>query len=430
MSPSRRTLLKASLPVALGGAGLGYWQRRRIGRRDDLEALEQTAALETPSVDEPLIVPSEVVQAGYEDARDHLEQTEELANEVPEDTTIRGLEGPLNDASEGLEANPPAEMETDGERRGALESYRSAIANSGQGRGLIITETHDTASAHEDFQERLDEAKAVDADLEISYTGDAFTTAIVQYGVLDERVTRASERLERTDERMSELEEPTPGEWSTVGKKRFELDTANRYTQALDGADLTGAFDSGYDALVDRTESVIDETSFDLEEDVRNYAFVLVRSVIDAERTAESAHGSGHYARAIRDQSQALVVAKALEVLADVPADSNIWNEHASDLPSTGAELLAAFEEAKTELEAAIAAVGDDPLGRWLLEEATWNLDGVQSRVERLREDVRSDEDDEWERRIIGMSIRCRRSQAYWAAVPAVLERVQSFDPT
>ncbi len=429
MSPSRRALLKASVPVALGGAGLGYWQRRRIRRRDDLEALERTAALETPCVDEPLIVPDEVVQAGYEDAHTHLEQTEELADEVPEETEVTGLDRRLDQTVEALEGNPPAEMDTDSDRQEALESYRLAMANSGSARGSIIVETEDEADAREIIRDRLDELEAICDDLEISYTGASFTTAIVQYGVVDEWVGQAAERLSRVDDRTIQREEPNPVNWETLAMGRFDLETAARQAEALEGRDVSDAFDSGYESLADRTGSIVDEAPFELEDDVNTYALGVWQGIWDAERPAENAHESGRFARALRDQTQALVIAKTLEEFGDVP-ESRAWGGREADIPSTGDELLEATTTAVADLEAAIGAAGDDPLGRWLLEESVRNLTSVQSSADRLREGVRSIAAADWTRQLAHATLRSRRAGTYATAVPEVLERVQSFDPT
>ena len=428
MSPSRRTLLKAGVPVALGGAGLGYWQRRRIRRRDDLEPLEEAAALETPTVGEPVATSDAIVQAGHEDARAHLEHTEELAADVPEETTVPGLERRLDQAADGLEANPPGAAETDGDRLETLQSYRLAMANSGSARGAISIETQEEDGAREALRVLVDEATAVRDALEISYEGDPFTTAIVQYGAVDQRVTSASSRLGRLDDRTISREEPNPVHWESVAVSRFDLETAARYLEELDGPELTEALESGYESLADRTESIVEETEFVLEDDVRNYTTTVWRHLWDSERPAENAHESGRVARALRDQSQALAIAHTLEEFVDVP-EFRAWDEREEDVPRTGVALHEAAAAAAVELEDTLEVVGDDPLGRLLLEEPARDLENVQSRADRLRDDVRSIADDDWTRRIAQSALRCRRAGAYAAAVPGVLDEVRAFDP-
>ncbi|MFC3958985.1 hypothetical protein [Halovivax cerinus] len=214
MRLGRRTLLKVAGGVGLGGAGVAYWQRRWLWRRDDLDAIETTLDVAVPTVSNPVTVTDTHLDAAYSWAREHVKSTEREFTKSDEAGSKR-----LENANEYLAGNGPDEIGDCAARHEALTQYMLAVASSAMARGYHL-ETEDgppsdeLETVHETLGDELDAAAP-------RYAGESFTGTVVRAGHADARCETAASQHSRVADYMSDDRFSNMVTWEVVETGRF-----------------------------------------------------------------------------------------------------------------------------------------------------------------------------------------------------------------
>ncbi|AGB14926.1 hypothetical protein Halru_0280 [Halovivax ruber XH-70] len=419
MRPSRRTVLKVAGGVGLGGAGVAYWQRRWLRRRDDLDAIETTLDVTVPTVPNPVTVTDAHLDAAYSWAREHVETTE---REFPESEVGSNR---LEHATEDLTGQAPDEVDDGAARHEALTQYTLAVSSSAMARGYPV-ETEDQPpsdeleAAHETLSDDLD---AVDP----RYAGESLTGTVVQAGHADSRWATAASNHSRAADYLADDRFSHDVTWETVEIGRFELDNAEWFREGLatdDAVDRTAALEDCDERLAEHIESATDGVQWEYEPNVYARAYDRWRGVqMDHLGQPDHARDVGRVALVVLIQAERATVAETLAEFDDVPG----WGgsrDVDTELLDDAAELVAEKRAASDRLAATADAVGSDPLGAHLLRQAIQNVEQADSSLDRLRENVRSDDSEQWQAELDRAALQYRGAAADADAIPTIVSLV------
>ncbi|WP_290817425.1 hypothetical protein [Halovivax sp.] len=420
MRPRRRTLLKVAGAVGLGGGGVAYWQRRRIRRRDDLDAIETALDVPLPTVPDPVTVTADHLEASYSWAREHVDTTE---RNLPESEAEGSRH--LENANEYLAGRSPGEVDDGDERHDALGAYRVAVASSATARGQYAetddgSPSDDLQRAHETLGDELDA-------FESTYADESLTRTVVQVGHVESLVGTAASRHSRAGDFVTNEQHRNSVAWETVETGRFALHDAERFLEALesdDAPDRAADLEDRYDRLDERIESATDGVEWEYEPDVQSQAYerwIDVRS--DHFGEPESSRDDGRLARAVSIQAERATVAETLDEFDDVPGWRDLGDVDV-ELIDDAAELVDEKRTVRERLEATADAVGSDPLGAHLLRRAIRGIERTDSTLDRLRDDVRSYDSAAWQYELDRAALRYRGGVADADAIPDVVEIV------
>lgn len=421
MCPRRRTLLKAGGAIGLGG-GIAYWQRRRIRRLDDLNAIRRTLDMPVPTVSDPVIVTADHLDAAYSWARQHVERTaDELPDSQAEDS------GPLERAKEHLADAVPSEVEED-ERRDALEKYEHAVIDSAGVRGRHIesgqrSPSDELQTARQRLGEELD-------DFDLTYAGDLLTRVVVQAAHVESLIGDAKSRYSQAADYMADEDLATPVAWKGVETGRFLLFNVEQFLEVFE-TDGTQRWNTDLEDLVDRLEQRIESATggvqWELDSDIPSFAYhrwVDVRADIFSE--PQELLDDGEPAQAVLAQAEYATVAETLTEFDDFPRPRNM-DDIDIELVDDAEDLLTEKRTAKKRLDAAVDAVGSDPLGRYLLRQATERLERADTTLDRLRSDVNSENDTQWQNQLDRTALEYRGVAADAEVIPDTVALIRDF---
>lgn len=424
MRPRRRTLLKVVGTVGFGGAGVAYWQRRPIRRRDDVDAIETALDVPVPTVPDPVTVTADHLDASYSWAREHVETTE---RELPEPDAQDSRH--LQNASEYLANNPPDSIDDGDERHETLDGYRIVVARSATARGHHF-ETDDgrpsdeLQTAHETLGNELDA-------FEPTYADESLARTVVQAGHAESLAGNAASRHSRAADFVADDRYRNSVAWETVETGRHRLHDAEWFLEVLetdDAADRTTDLEDRYDRLADRIETATDEVEWEYEPDVSSHAYDRWLDVrLDHFSEPEDSRDAGRLARAVLIQAEFATVAATLSAFEDVPGRRELDGIEV-DLIEGANELVDEKRAAREQLETTVDAVGSDPLGEHLLRQAVRRVERADSTLDRLRDDVRSYDSAEWQRRLDRAALRYRGGAADAGAIPDIVELIGDED--
>ncbi|GAB6880630.1 hypothetical protein JCM17823_29040 [Halorubrum gandharaense] len=418
--PSRRALL-AALGAAGTVGGIGFWQRRRLRRREELTTLETVRDVELQSEPdtELLTVTPDHVAASYDRAHEHLQETLDYLGDDPPSH----MERHVDRARERLDDTPPDEQPDDAAREAALDTYRLAVASSATARGGVLDHGRDSPSdelreAHDALVSALDAADP-------GYPGERLTRTVVQCGEVDDLLGSASTAEQRVRERY--LDDAGTVAWERVEVARCRVYDAEQLVEPLGGPERADALASAFEALAERTKANADPIDFTYDGDVPNHASDRWMSAQLSGGGPENAADDGRYAAAVREQAERAAVAATLDAFTEYPSYRRL---HEMDEPAPGdaSEVLAVKRDAVEAVAEALDEVGGDPLGNQLLGTTMSTVERGDRRVDRLIEEVQSYDDDEWNEQIYRALITYRGAALEAEAVPGIVEVVAAVD--
>ncbi|CAI50135.1 uncharacterized protein NP_4088A [Natronomonas pharaonis DSM 2160] len=425
MSPRRRTVLAAvgSTAAALS-AGVGYWQRHRLRRRDETDAIEAALGIDPPAVETSVAVTDAHLHASYSRARDHIEETASLLDSAADASGTqhsRRARAQLDDAHEDLDASRPSELTDDEVPLEILTTYRLAIAGSAWARSVV----HD-GSAGPPSEALHDASEALRADLdgiEPQYRGSSLSAAVVQCGEADEMCAVAASRASRAQRFLDDSEYSHAVTWEVVETARQTVYDADWLFDEQDGRDRTGALADAFERLTDRVDTDTENVTSEYEDGVRSHAAARLTDRRLSGTAPETHFDAGRPALAVREQAQTAMIAATLDSLAGFPSTRALdGSEHV--LTDDSEPLLAAKRDATEALTAAADEAGVDPLGRYLLAEAIDTADRGDRQLTRLLDNVNSYDHEAWVSRRDTAYLRFRAAAAEARAVPDVVELV------
>jgi len=424
MSPRRRFLLKAAGAVGLGSAGVAYWQRRPILRRDDLNAIE--TALEVPvlNVSDPVIITDNHIEASYSWARAHVDTTEnKLTDSEVQDSRY------LQDAYEHLEGKSPEEIDDTGERHKTLSDYQLAVSSSAMARGLHLESRGGSPSdelqvAHETLGEELEA-------FESRYTDESLTRTVVQAGHAESRVGIAASRYSRAANFMIDAQYHNSVTWEMVETGRFTLRSAQFLLEVLhtdDATDRTADLEDRYNRLDKHIEIATDSVEWEYQPDVSSWAYdqwIDIR--LGSSNTPEDYRDESQLARAVMAQTSLATIAETLSEFETTPG----WrgpDDVETELIEDTNTLINEKQAARRELETTANEVGSDPLGKHLLQQTVQRIEQADSSLGRLQDNFRSYDNTEWKRALDRVVMQYRSGAAEAAVIPDIVELVTSED--
>lgn len=417
MNPRRRTVLVALGSVGLAGGSLTYWQRRRIRRRGEVDDIEAARDIAVPSIAEPVSVSSAHVEAAHERVYAHLQETETILGSEPASYN----QDRLARARDGLDANAPENATDDSERLDALESYRLALARSATARGWHFD---DEPPASEELQERYDAlGSEIDA-FESSYRGESLTETVVQSGEADSSHSRAQSRYNRAPRFLDDEELANAVAWEIVELGRFRLFNAEWLLRDQEGPDRRETLRTRFDELVEWTEARTEDVRWNYDEAIRTEAaYRWTEARLGGGTDPEEHLAAGRPALAVREQASLAVVAATLSAFEDVPSQRDL-DEVDDALIEDASELITAKQTAVDEIEATLDGSAGDPLVRYLLGEARYQVENSDRRLGRLLSDVRSASEGEWRIERDRAFLSYREAGEIARAVPKVIQLI------
>ncbi|ELZ11103.1 hypothetical protein C479_07338 [Halovivax asiaticus JCM 14624] len=419
MRPSRRTVLKVAGGVGLGGAGIAYWNRRWLRRRDDVDAIETTLKVTVPTVANPVTVTDAHLDAAYSWAREHVETTERKLPEMEAEAEH------LENANEDLAGNAPDEIEASADRHEALTAYRLAVASSAMARGNHLEPAEGLGSdelrdAHKTLGEELDA-------FDTSYVGESLTRTVVQASHAESLTHSAESRYTNAPEYMAGDRSNSAMAWERVATGRVALHDAEWFQEVLatdDTVDRTEALEACNDRLAERIESATDGVQWEDEHGMNTWASGRWRAAqMDHRYEPDDAKSDGRLALAVSIQAEWATVAETLAEFDDVPGWGELGDADIGLLDDVG-ELVAEKRSASDRLSTTADAVGTDPLGAHLLRRTIQNVELADSSLDHLQENVRSYETAEWQTELDRAALRYRSAAADADAIPTIVSLV------
>ena len=409
--------------IGIGGGGVGYWQRRRLRRRDDVAAIESALDIGRPTLPEPVSVRPEHAVGSYERAKEHVSETERLrADAGGSFDSGSGSGDMLERARNDLEGHAPGTLDDDATRLDALEAYRLAIARSATVRGRLYG--GDRTAPSPELRRRID---AFEADLEAfdpEYRGEGVPETIVQCAEADERLIDARSDLDTAARMAGDERYSNDVAWEQAAVGATRLYDARQFLRDRAGPDRADALESTLDRLTAWIGDAIDGMDWRYEGEHPSYAVTRYRDVGLAEPVdPRQDPGPGRLASAVRSRAREATVVATLGRFPDVPARHR-WADLGYELGTDAGTLTEAKAAAVGAIEATAATVGPDPLGRWLLSEILGAVESADRRLGRLVEEPNDGSERRWASERDRAILEYGAASAEAEAVPGVLERV------
>lgn len=420
MAPCRRTLLTAGGAIGLGGGSIIFWHRRSIQRRDDIDAIETALDIAVPTVANPVTITPDHLKNSYLRARRHVETTEEI---------LPGAQGetpkPLKIAKESLADHSPDDINDGDERHDALEAYRIAVGRSAVARGQHIetdsgSPSDELQTAHEMLRDELDA-------FDTTYTHQSLTQTAVQAGRIESLVGTAESNYSMATDFIRDHESHNSSALELVWIGRSLLYDAEQLLNVINSdsdVDQTAELERRYERLDERIESATEDITWAYEPDVRSRADQRWTDTQLVTRTDPATlRDDGRLAQAVVEQAKLATVADTLVEFEDVPSWSDL-NAVDTELVESADDLIAEKQVVQARFQSVMDAVGDDPLGVYLLKETRRQVDRADSTLENLRENVRFYDSTEWQYELDRTALRYRSAAAEADMIPEILTLV------
>mgnify|MGYP005866151703 CR=1 FL=1 len=120
-------------------------------------------------------------------------------------------------------------------------------------------------------------------------------------------------------------------------------------------------------------------------------------------------------------------VANTLAEFENIPGWSHL-DAFDVELVDTGGDLVTEKRVVQDRFESAVDTVGSDPLGAYLLRETKKQVDWADSRLENVRDNVRSYESEEWQYELDRTALRYRSAAAEVDVIPEIVALVADED--
>lgn len=420
MCPRRRSVLTAigSLGIA-GGAG-GYWQRRRIRRRNDVEDFEATLDTSVPDVDESLTVTEAHVAESYDWTKDHLEETEATTGPDSRQGEIH-----IERAWELLEDTQPGQLRTNSDRVDALESYRLVVARSATTRGWY--HEADDAPPSDELSVGVDRLESELDAFKNRYRGESLTKVTIQCAEADSLEATAASTHRRVTDRLRDADTASPTLWELVEVARARANDATLFARDRTGPERTDSLLTAFEELAPIAERDSDDferlyaDGIDSLAHTRWFDLNLGGTAADPASTLDA----GRLALALREQAYRATVISTFDTLDGLPGRHELSKLDESYLDET-TELVTAKKATAEELQTALDEVGVDPLGRYLLGEAVRHVDVADRSLERLLDDVRSADSATWSERSDSAYLRYREAAEDAKAVGDIVQTLHT----
>lgn len=398
--------------TTVAGAGIAYWQRRRLRRLPASDDLRDARDVAVPSVEEPVSVSTSHLETSRERARSHLEETEAVLGDDPPSSVRDTLEW----AREELEAYPVGTVSDDATALEALEAYRHAIAGSASARSAQYGDSDepsdDLRAAHERLGEELEATT-------VRYRGDSLASTIVQCARAESLVRDAASAHDRAAGYIGDEDFATSVIWESVEIARARLRDAELFLQGREGTDMSSAVEAAYERLDSQSEAAVESLGFRSETDT-TYAYERWARRVPTGRSPEGALEDGSLALAARRQASRAMLTFGLDALTDLPAVRRTDSDDLR-LVEDSERLRRAKQDAVDAITGAFEAFDPDPIVRHLLLEAIERVDRGDRRLEWLLSGVRSYDADDWQYGLDRAYLRYREAEADARAVRDVV---------
>jgi hypothetical protein len=419
MSSRRRTVLAAIGSTAVFGGGIGYWNRRRIHRRDEINDINNALKIELQSVDPPLFISEEHLQSSYHRARDHISKTESLLNTA--DNVSHGTK--LNRAQEELNAYPPEEIVDSNNRINALEAYRLAVAISGGARARAYGDV--SGSPSDALRNALDALQTELDAVEPQYYGSSLSTVVVQCGEADELYSTAVSQANRAQNHITDDEFSNAVTWEIAEQTRQIIHDSSWLFEEREGPDQTDALKATFERLTDQIKKNINNVTMHYEDGVWSQARGRLLDLKMRTSDSKTQLNAGRVALAVRDQAIITMTTATFDILEQYPAIQEL-NGTVYRLTDNSDQLIAEKQDASEAITATVTAVGDNRLGRCLLTEVIKTADRADRQLNRLLDNVRSYDQKQWLSGRDSVYLRYRSSAAEVRAIPDVVALVEA----
>lgn len=417
--PSGRRAVLAAFGSASVLGGTAYWQRRRLGRRDELATLRATRDVPIPTVDAGLSVAPEHVRASHERATAYLSTIEDR---LESDSNSKHRDRLAKGRAE-LEAHPPEAATTDRQRATALAAYRTAVEYGASAWGYHHEGVETDASPR--LQRAADELRAQLDAFENQYRGDSLTQVVIQSGRADELAHTASHDVDWAEEFISDSGLTSAPAWKYIRGGRMALHDANRLARRGDGPSRRSALATTVDRLAEQAATAVDSVEWDAnrEESASHagYRWADIHSETDPQEYLDG----GRPALALRQQARVTLVASTLSAFTETPSP---WSTHSNpdlDRYASASKLTAAKERAATRIQDVRPDVEDDPLGRYLLAKAIAKVTDGDDDLAGMQDGVLRFDDEQWAKTRHGVYLCYREAALDAAQIPRIVTNVR-----
>ncbi|WP_255169026.1 hypothetical protein [Natrononativus amylolyticus] len=404
MPVSRRALLAGSGLVA---TGVGVWQRRRIVRYPELEAMREATDYPVPSFEAGAPVADAHLEAAYDRALTTLEDAHEATPDG------QGLSPTRSD----LERFAPDELAgaSRAERRNGLTRLREYTRGPHRAIGAVRYEEGDLEESTLD--ERIDEVRAALEAAETPYRGESLADAVVVSGIVDDRRLEAELLVDEADDRAHRSDGDYARSWRDLAVAEAHLEDGDWHEREIGGDD----FGDRLATVLERAASLLEgRTREDEVGRIRGfptYARDVVRYQMHRGTSVSSVPikiERGFLASGVRAACYRYTTFEILEAFDDVPSspfwERFDWTVDADGLPD---RKRAAVDAVESTLEN-----HDDPLVRWLLAAPVDILEDADRGLGRQVENVTDADADRWQSAINGYHARCLTTEAFAEQVP------------
>ena len=418
MCPRRRAVLAAIGSTAAFGGAIGYWQRRRIRRRNETDDINSALGIEFPPVDVPISISEGHLQYSYHRARDHVTETESLLDSA--DDMSPGTK--LDRAWDELNTYPPESLVDGYDRIEALEAYRLAVAISGSARSRV----HDDARGQpsDALQNAFHSLRNALDVVEPRYHGTSLSTVIVQCGEGDDLHSTAMSQANRAQDYLENNEFSNSVTWEIVETARQITHDANWLFEKQEGPDQTEALEDTFRRLTEQVEANTDDVIMDYEDGVRSQAEARSLALKSVTTEPETHFNKERLALAVREQARTAMVTATFDTLEQYPAIRELDGTEYR-LIDDSEQLITQKRDTVEAVTTAINEVGGDPLGRYLLTETIETVDRADRQLNRLLDNVRSYDQKQWISGRDTAYLRFRSSAAEARAIPHIIKLVE-----
>jgi hypothetical protein len=253
------------------------------------------------------------------------------------------------------------------------------------------------------------------------YRGDSLTQVIVQSGDADHFEAAAIDDYESATERLSDPSRSNDRAWAQLAEGRQHLHDANQFIANQDGPERAEDLTACYERLGGLLD--VDFDWWFVESEVQTHAGS--RYEYDVEYTGlEQPERTKRPALAVRDRAARAVIAQTLDQFDGLPAEDEL---HRVDSPvvSTADTVFEAKEDAAEAIDTALDAVGDDPLGQFLLSNTRAHAATGDSKIRELLDNVNSYENERWQNRRDSAYISYREAATEASEIPGVVRIVR-----
>ncbi|AUX08012.1 hypothetical protein AArcSl_0359 [Halalkaliarchaeum desulfuricum] len=431
MALHRRHLLAATAAAGAGVFGVGYWQRRRLGRLPTIRALDNVVESEVPRIeDDPIITPS-LLEASYDRTDERFEEIEARL-EPPYDRYseefIENLRTRLADrAPENVTIWPRGAPAMHYANRQALFTYRRVR---GRLAGILAYESPEELPP-ETFQERSAIVGQRIDSFAVPYQGTTLGESIIAGATIESLVGAAESHLENAGER-----DEYAHRWRELERATAAIEDAEAFATARNGTDYANDVQRIADGLVAeydrRREDAPDHHDVSGIDDARS-TFVfsattpLQRSMRNLGATPSIARGlleDGDFARAAFTYALLLPTVPLYGAFADVP-DFIWWEEYDYELGAEPADLR---EEKQATIDVVEQYLGtEDPLVSLFAAVPLGALRRTDSRLDGLIEDAHTVDDSEWAMQLDRALLLYEGARRYAEAIGDVIDLVNEL---